>query len=141
MDHRYQTTIIRAAGSSTSTQASIGTESSLAENLNNNATSGNSLEDYKTAIKASADWEMYLNCHYDNEEVLSIMGMLSYLVNCERGFGHMNNEHLFKEERDNDTTGKLYEEALKGFEFSKRCISIKSANGKSKFPWKYSFNK
>jgi hypothetical protein len=55
---------------------------------------------------------------------MSIIGMLSYLDNIERGFGHKNDEELFKSERKDDTTGRLYEEAKKGFEFSKKYIHL-----------------
>jgi hypothetical protein len=116
------------------------------ESLNTNAARNKpSLEEHKkdideyiAALQASGDWEMYVDSYYEEEEAISIIGILSYLENRERGFGHLNDEKLFQDEIQADKTGKLYKEALKGFEFSKKYISLAHVNKKMKFSWKYS---
>lgn len=95
------------------------------------------IKEYFEALQASGDWEMYVESHYDEEEIFSIMGMLSYLENCERGFGHLNDEKLFQDEIQSDKSGKLYKEALKGFELSKKYINLAHVNKKLKLSWKY----
>ena len=82
-------------------------------------------DEYAAVTKAANLWELDVEARYCEDEILSIMGMLSYLENIERGFGHLNDEALFKDERQADSDGKLYEEAVKGFEHFKKCIQLR----------------
>lgn len=75
-------------------------------------------EDYERAFKAACDWEMELPERYDEEKELSIISMLGYLDNIENGFGHRNDERLYRDERAADRTGKLFEEANRGLALS-----------------------
>ena len=81
---------------------------------------------HDVAMKNASDWEDEVDKQYDEEDALTIMGMVSYLENIESGFGHLNDEKLFKSERQSDVHGILYEEAMKGFEFGKKCIHLRA---------------
>jgi hypothetical protein len=80
---------------------------------------------YIDAMNVSAEWELGLETRYCEDDILTIMGMLGYLENIERGFGHLNDEALFKSERRADSTGELYDEAVRGFALSKKYINIR----------------
>lgn len=77
------------------------------------------------AVEKANDWENEVDKVYGEEDALAIVGMLSYLENIEGGFGHRNDEKLFKSEKESDVNDVLYEEALKGFELSKKCIHLR----------------
>ena len=66
------------------------------------------------------DWELGLDVRYKEEEVISIMNMLSYLDNQRRGHGKGNDEPCYKEERLADTNDRLYNEAVHGLELLER---------------------
>lgn len=87
---------------------------------------------YATALKNANDWEDDVDNQYGEDDAMTIMGMLSYLENKERGFGHLNDEKLFQSERSSDIEGVLYEEAKKGFELSKICFQLRSPRRKLK---------
>ena len=55
---------------------------------------------------------------------MSIMGILAYLENVERGFGRYNNEKVYASARKDDVSGELFEEATRGFELSKKYIAL-----------------
>ena len=78
-----------------------------------------------TAMNAAAKWELDLDDRYSEDDALSIKGMLSYLENIECGFGHLNDEALFKSERQADSNGELYKEAVLGFTFSQKYIRLR----------------
>ena len=81
---------------------------------------------HDAAMKNANDWEDGVDRQYNEEDALTIMSMLSYFENIERGFGHLNDELMFKSERQSDVHGVLYEEATKGFELAKRCIHLRA---------------
>jgi len=78
------------------------------------------------AIAAGSEWEISLEEKYNNEdEVLSILGMLSYHMNKEHGFGKRNDEIEYRSLRQKDKSGRWYEEALRGCEFMRECDRIR----------------
>ena len=81
---------------------------------------------HDAAMKNANDWEDGVDRQYNEEDALTIMSMMSYFENIERGFGHLNDELMFKSERQSDVHGVLYEEATKGFELAKRCIHLRA---------------
>ena len=73
---------------------------------------------------AAADWEISLDSRYTEDEVVSIMNMLSYWDNKHRGYGKKNDEQLYLEERKEDVNNKLYDEAMRGLfllETKRKC--------------------
>jgi len=80
------------------------------------------------AIAAAREWEISLEEKYNNEdEALSILGMMSYHMNKERGFGKRNDEIEYRSLREQDIGGRWYEEALRGCEFMRECDLIRLA--------------
>jgi hypothetical protein len=80
---------------------------------------------YNAAIKAAAEWEFGVEIKYCDDDILTIMGLLSYLENIELeniecGFGH-----LTEKERQEDSNGELYIEAMRGFSLSKKYIHLR----------------
>lgn len=63
-----------------------------------------------------SDWELGLDARYQEEEVISIMNMLSYMDNERRGYGKGNDEACYKEERGADNSNRLYDEAARGLD-------------------------
>ena len=63
---------------------------------------------------AAADWEISLERRYTEDEVVSIMNMLSYWDNKHRGYGKLNDEQLYQEERKEDVNNRLFDEAMRG---------------------------
>ncbi len=80
----------------------------------------NLLCSYEKGINDGGRWEIGLEEKYNEEQIDSIMGMLSYMVNAHNGVGRFNDEILYKDERESDVTGLLYQEACCGFKISKR---------------------
>lgn len=80
---------------------------------------------YFIAKSNAINWELGLDDKYNEEQVLSIMGMLAYMENMERGFGHRNDQQLYESERNEDVDDKLFMEACIGFEFFKKCILLR----------------
>ncbi len=62
------------------------------------------------------DWEFGLEDLFTEEQIMSIDNMLSYELNKRRGFGRINDEELYREERESDHEEKLYAEAMYGLE-------------------------
>ena len=81
---------------------------------------------HDAAMKDANDWEDEVDRQYNEEDALTIMSILSYFENIERGFGHLNDELMFKSERQSDVHGVLFEEATKGFELAKKCIHLRA---------------
>lgn len=80
--------------------------------------------EYEIARSEAKKWELMVYEKYINGEQYLIMGMLAYLENIERGFGKHNDEKQYANIRKNDTSGRLFAETLRGFELSKKYISI-----------------
>ena len=74
----------------------------------------------KSEYNNATDWEISLDSRYNEDEVLSIMNMLSYWDNQHRGYGKRNDEQLYLEERESDKNNKLYEEAMYGLSLLER---------------------
>ena len=67
----------------------------------------------QTYQNASA-WELSVESRYTEDEVVSIMNMLSYWDNKHRGYGKHNDEQLYLEERTEDADNRLFDEAMRG---------------------------
>jgi hypothetical protein len=80
--------------------------------------------EYEIARSEAEKWKIMVYEKYINGEQHSIISMLAYLENIERGFGKHNDEKQYANIRKNDTSGRLFAETLRGFEFSKKYISI-----------------
>ncbi len=65
-------------------------------------------------MSSCAKWEISLESRYTEDEVVSIMNMLSYWDNKRRGYGKLNDEQLYLEERKEDENNRLFEEAMRG---------------------------
>jgi hypothetical protein len=68
----------------------------------------------------AADWEIGLDSRYNEDDVISILNILSYWDNKRRGFGKGNDEELYEEEREADRSNILYEEAMYGLDLLER---------------------
>lgn len=79
---------------------------------------------YDAARKKSRDWELSVRTRFNKTDQLSIMSMLAYFDNIERGFSRHNDEEFYIAQRTCDTSGQLYEEAVCGFEYSKKLIHL-----------------
>lgn len=62
------------------------------------------------------DWEIGLDSRYTEDEIISILNIVSYWENRRYGFGHKNCEETYKDERENDKNNILFEEAMYGLE-------------------------
>ena len=82
---------------------------------------------YLIARSDATKWELGLDDKYNEEQVLTIIGILSYMENVERGFGHCNDQKLYNSERmeDADADNNLFAEACVGFAFSKKYILLR----------------
>jgi hypothetical protein len=65
-------------------------------------------QDYKA-------YQLYMDNNYDEEDQITIENFISYYENKRNGFGHYNWESAYQEALRNDTTGKLHEFAMIGF--------------------------
>lgn len=92
----------------------------------------NNNTEYASAKQAANAWELGLEERYTEDKILSIMSMLSYLVNVDRGYGHLNNEALYRAERAEDANGRLYQETCKGLELTRKCRQLKPITIKTK---------
>jgi hypothetical protein len=72
------------------------------------------VEESKLDFMTATDWEISLDSRYNEDEVLSIMNMLSYWDNQHSGYGKRNDEQLYRDEREADKNNKLYDEAMYG---------------------------
>jgi len=79
---------------------------------------------YNEAIQTSCQWEDDLENKYNEDQQMDIMSMIAYWENQLRGFGKQNDERLYESIRKEDSSGKLLEEAKKGFEYAKLCLEF-----------------
>lgn len=80
--------------------------------------------EYDAARSRAREWELHVYSTFSKRDQFSIMGILAYLENIERGFGRYNNEKVYASVRKDDISGQLFEEASRGFEFSKQYIAL-----------------
>ena len=106
--------------------SSVRTASSRGLNFNATRSKRSLTVQHDAAMKDANDWEDEVDRQYNEEDALTIMSILSYFENIERGFGHLNDELMFKSERQSDVHGVLFEEATKGFELAKKCIHLRA---------------
>lgn len=66
--------------------------------------------EYKAAREKAREWEHYVYGKFNKTDQLSIMGMLAYLKNMERGFGRYSDENTYASVRENDASGRLFED-------------------------------
>ena len=60
------------------------------------------------------DWKNGLDRLYNEDEIISILNIVSCIENKRRGFGNKNNDECYREEREADKNSRLYEEAIYG---------------------------
>ena len=80
--------------------------------------------EYDVARSRAREWVLHVYSTFSKGDQHSIMGILAYLENVERGFGRYNNENIYASVRKDDISGQFYEEASRGFEFSKQYIAL-----------------
>jgi hypothetical protein len=80
--------------------------------------------EYMEAMKKSRTWELSVYEKYDGHESLHIMSMIAYMKNKHRGFSDCNDETHYNYIRNTDIYDILFEEATKGFELSKKYMSL-----------------
>eukprot|EP00602_Paraphysomonas_sp_CaronLab_P010226 CAMPEP_0185018736 /NCGR_PEP_ID=MMETSP1103-20130426/1411_1 /TAXON_ID=36769 /ORGANISM="Paraphysomonas bandaiensis, Strain Caron Lab Isolate" /LENGTH=166 /DNA_ID=CAMNT_0027548687 /DNA_START=76 /DNA_END=573 /DNA_ORIENTATION=- len=81
---------------------------------------------FERGLNEEGEWEYELEKKYNEEQIDSIISMLSFLENEHSGFSRFNDKSLHKEERKADVTGQLYQEACRGFKISKRNIDLQN---------------
>jgi len=62
----------------------------------------------------------FIENNFDEEEQIIIEDFMSYYINEYRGFGKYNCKYTYEDNLKYDTTGKLHNIALIGFEFEKK---------------------
>ncbi len=82
---------------------------------------------YYETIEISGEWEKSLETKYNEDEELNIMDMISYWSNQLKGFGKNNDETHYADIRNQDSNQKLYEEAIIGFAYVKKCFELRTA--------------
>jgi hypothetical protein len=82
------------------------------------------IAEYEAARSKAREWENFVYQTFSKSDQLSIMGLLAYLENKERGFGRHNDEKVFASIRKGDVCGQLFAEATRGFDFSKKYIVL-----------------
>lgn len=96
-------------------------------NMSSNVSNSNDLiRSFEKGLNKEGEWELKLEKKYNDEQIISIMNMLSFLENEHNGFNHFNDKSLYEEERKADVTGLLYEEASRGFKISKKNIDMQN---------------
>ena len=102
--------------------SSMGTKESLqplnTSDLSDKLLSG--VEKRKIEYDNAKDWEIGLDSLYNEDEVISILNIVSCIENKRRGFGNRNDDECYWEERKADRNNRLYEEALYGLELLER---------------------
>ena len=79
---------------------------------------------HDVAMENCRKWQLQAKYRYKTKDYISIISMLCYFKNRENGFGHHNDEEHFQRLRQADKNDMLYNEALEGFELSKRRKSL-----------------
>lgn len=74
------------------------------------------VEKRKIEYDNARDWEIGLDSRYSEDEVISILNIVSCMENKRRGFGNKNDDECLRDERKADTSNRLYEEAIYGLE-------------------------
>jgi hypothetical protein len=85
---------------------------------------GTQIVEYDAARSRAREWELHVYSKFSKGDQHSLMGILAYLENIERGFGRYTNEKVYASVRKDDISGQFYEEASRGFEFSKQYIAL-----------------
>jgi hypothetical protein len=80
----------------------------------------NDREVSKLEFKDYNEYQKYLDNNYEEEDQLTIESFISYYMNKENGYGHLNCEYTYQDDLKNDITGKLHEIAMIGFNLCKR---------------------
>ena len=62
----------------------------------------------------------YIECNYEEEELITIENFMSYYINQYRNCGKYNCKDTYEDGLKSDTTGELHTLALIGFEFEKK---------------------
>ena len=62
----------------------------------------------------ATDWENGLDRLYIEDEIISILNIVSCIENKRRGFGNKNDDKCYCEEREANKNNILYEEAIYG---------------------------
>ena len=78
------------------------------------------VEKRKIEYDNAKDWEIGLDSLYNEDEVISILNIVSCIENKLRGFGNRNDDECYWEERKADKNNRLYEEAIYGLELLER---------------------
>ena len=68
----------------------------------------------------ATDWENGLDSLHTEDEMISILNIVSCIENERRGFGSRSNDECYWEEREADEDNRLYEEAIYGLELLER---------------------
>eukprot|EP01031_Cornospumella_fuschlensis_P024839 gene24839-30013_t len=76
-------------------------------------------EDDLNQIAAKIEIRFFHDKRYSEDQIISIMNIVSYLENERRGFVRYNDEDCYRDERRVDRDGRLYKEALRGVELTK----------------------
>ena len=84
------------------------------------------LYSFEKGLNEEGEWEFYLEKKYNDEQIVSIMNMLSFFENEHNGFNRSNDKSLYEEERKTDVTGQLYREACRGFMIAKKNINLQN---------------
>lgn len=74
------------------------------------------VEKRKIEYDSARDWEIGLDSRYSEDEVISILNIVSCMENKRRGFGNKSDDECLRDERKADTSNRLYEEAIYGLE-------------------------
>jgi hypothetical protein len=80
--------------------------------------------EYKSAFEKAEEWELSMYEHYSRGDCLNISSMMAYHKNVERGFARCNDENLYASIRREDADGRLFNEAMRGFELAKPCMKL-----------------
>jgi len=67
--------------------------------------------------------ESQINEMFSPSQIKTIKSLLSYHLNKQNGYGHMNDEHLYHEDLSKDNNGKLLQAAKKQYLY-KQCYTI-----------------
>lgn len=79
---------------------------------------------YHSAMKKAGEWELSMRGRYSRNDTLKIVSMMAYLKNVERGFAQCNDENHYASIRREDVDGRLFSEAIRGFELAKEYMKL-----------------
>lgn len=75
----------------------------------------------ESIIDEKTMWE-FIERTYDIEQQIIIEDFLSYFENEYCGYGHHNDQNLYRENKETDSSGELFAVAQKWFSFTKQKI-------------------